>query len=1654
MQGDFSVLHFDPNEHERPAAAPEQGVLRNLNGVLHQQGRVTTDADFTESQLLDLAWSGQAGRDIIGAGVCAVPATEPEGFRVESALVDGDAVRVMLRPGRAWADGILTRLAGLAPDAQAPVERSAAYYGAPLASPTPTPDSIGDSVRDAVILEVSEEALHAYQYPQRLIEPALGGVDTTERSYVNFSVRLLRLADGEDCNNIRDRLRDDPAAKGHLSVSLAPVEEMEVECPVVGGGGYTGFEHHLYRIEIAATTPGSPARFKWSQWNGGLVGRGRFDQTTDPDRVIIDAGRAPIVTSGLTQFYLEALQYDALVGTWRVVYGSIATLNTDHDLELASPPTFGTLPSTTEPVFFRLWNGIADISAYTNAAEPVELRDGIRLAFDAPAAGNYRAGDYWTFTVRAGEITNAQVLIDNAPPTGIVYHRVPLAEINWTARRNTQVSGTIEDCRRRFRPLSNQKICCTYLIGDGVSSFGDFNSLEEAAAHLPAAGGELCLLPGLHRTNLTLEGRRNVTIHGCERRSFVLPRTQTRAQPLLRFIDCDGIRVHGLDLVTYDGMAVHVVGRTERSCRDIRIHDNRMISRTNTIRVDNAVEVEIANNRLHLLDTVDGRATISLHADDTLIERNTLVLVPFVDTTPDEPEVPDDDPNRDPADPCARPQILYQYPLLILGYAHQVWSLLLTLIVPRQPYRAIGGIHVRAGSERVRALENTIVGGAGNGIVLGGDLDPAGEVEVAAQPPGVAPPLTHVPDRLTAPVQPQSEIRPAVNVTADGHFLALVQDERGRPIEDVDVYLEGESLVSDRSDAQGMASVKAPAGSYSLDVSASYRVLRIAESRDQDVLVNVITVAPRANATTRGQGFLHEITLARNDISMMGLSGIGFALRSGASLRTPAVAIPNNNPRAALLAYIDAAVLNLGLVPLLRATHPVRDLVIRENRLHHNLRNPLTEEMRTQAQVIGRGGISLGVAESLVISGNHIYENGISAVEPVCGVFCGYVNDAEIGDNVLAANGPITVDYEERRQAGIRGGIYIRFAAALTSQFSGSSGRKPAARVHDNRVDQPAGRALTLFAFGPVSVANNHFNAEYSGRFGLLDAMFGAVLLINLGGIHRLIARLLGGFVDASDLSIARGDNAAAANDTPSNFASVGLTTNPLLDGRVGFAEQAEAALPGGETIFDDNYVRLGQVNRSLISQLMLCLDDLGYASNTSAVFRGSPFFANTVLLGDVVRATSSRFREEARPTLSLWSQALQINTTAHNQADHCIVARQPSSTALPPLVNGPNQVLDFQLCGRLFESQASIGQFFIAVLAANASELGGTLAQDSFAAGEVSALARTTTAKSMLMINETQVATHRAYSQEAHRLSTKLGVEHPKAQAVRAQADAGARTTRILNVAAEVARIDVPSSREGGASVSGRFVNARGQGLGGYTVEVVRANGSRVDVVGTTDANGLFAARYDAERSKALQKEGELHYRVLDAQGKEVLRDKSALKIEPGASLQTTLSVPVRIVPKSVATEGTVIYDRRAEDAKPSPDTNSTPRPAPGPVPTPKPEPAPAPEPRPTPTPTPTPEPTPEPRPSPNVRTPLEKLEMDAALRKRLLEADIRDVEAILEAEAAVLTKIVGDRAEASKLAEAAKNLLRPSSPGPTPVVSSPTRRARPAKTPPKKDK
>jgi hypothetical protein len=137
----------------------------------------------------------------------------------------------------------------------------------------------------------------------------------------------------------------------------------------------------------------------------------------------------------------------------------MATLNAKGDLQISGLPLFGNIPTTTSPAksaLFRLWNDIRSISDFV-ADLPTLLIDGIHLKFDSPTTGNsnYAPEDYWTFSVRAGGISNPKVLIDNELPHGIQYHHVPLGILNWNGAADIN-GGQIEDYRDTPTDTSNR----------------------------------------------------------------------------------------------------------------------------------------------------------------------------------------------------------------------------------------------------------------------------------------------------------------------------------------------------------------------------------------------------------------------------------------------------------------------------------------------------------------------------------------------------------------------------------------------------------------------------------------------------------------------------------------------------------------------------------------------------------------------------------------------------------------------------------------------------------------------------------------------------------------------------------------------------------------------------------------------------------------------------------------------------------------------------------------------------------------------------------------------------------------------------------------------------------------------------------------------
>ncbi len=1184
MKGDFSRWEFDP--------------FANFSGVLYQQGRVRTDVDDNAATQIDDHWRKTAARDVIGAGVAAVPAAANDGFKVTAASLAAGVVTVRLQPGRVWADGVHFYLPGAAP-----LDVKPSWLAPPLQTPQASAAGIAAGVHDAVVLDVWEESVSGFQEPLNLIEPALGGPDTTERIRVSAAIALMRLGPNDDCSAVAGAA-DDFTKKGKLTVTPAPAIVIAGDCPVEAGGGYTGFEHCLYRIEIAEPA-GGQARFKWSQFNGGLVGRGTFKSGGTPGTgtVTVTANDQMINHCGLASFYLEALDRDPVFGAWRVVASAAAALQNGT---LALTQMQGAWPATPTG-FFRLWNGIRPIADFPAGPNPVELQDGILIGLDAPAAGNvnYIPGDYWTFPVRtSGTPFDPALLPSKAPPQGVHHHRVALAEITWDG--SGTATGTIDDCRHVFPPLSKQKGCCSYTVGDGVRSHGDFDSIEEALRQLPAVGGEICLLPGLHQTNAVISGRHNVRIHGCRSGTKLVPRKAASTDPIFRIVDSLRVVLERMDMVTLGGTAIAVAGSKPGSAADIEIADNRILACQNAINVVDVADVAIHHNRIRMLDKRDSGVAIYLAADDGVIERNDIRLVPAPVMPP--LNIPDGPTPIDPNDPCARLEVVYVNPRIFVNYVEQVWLLPLLLVpILVQPYRALSGIQIGGGSERVRVVENVIIGGAGNGITLGDGLD--------------------------AP-HPQSP--PVITVPMDARILGLVAGPGGKPVA-AQVTLTGQPAGQPRkivADQRGSFVAGLAAGKYAIDVVAPGLALDKADLvRRNDGLyqLNIVMKAAAAPRDPRTFGFLYEIAIVGNSITAMGLSGVG--------MPRPSAAPAGNVGR---LAGAESARAQLG--------NPVVGLEIRRNRIVGCLKNPFDSALQAQARLHGLGGISLGLCEDVAIVENRIEGNGTGAADPTCGVFVAYGEGLDITANRILGNGPLPADVANLQLLpGFRGGIVLGFVSSFNALAGINAGGttsvaptaminpRPAARVHQNVVDQPAGLALYAAAYGPLTVTDNSFNSELSGT-NPLELEAGTVLVLNLGGMQQAPAAV-------------RLQSAGAASGTTGGGGS-------LKSAIFVRSPTALALLPNGHTLFNDNQSRTGAANRSAICQAITSLDDVCYQGNQSRSERAGNLFGNVFLGATTLRAVGNRLSEAGTQALmSLFTLSTRLNNTSLNQGDHCIIA-------------------------------------------------------------------------------------------------------------------------------------------------------------------------------------------------------------------------------------------------------------------------------------------------------------------------------------------------------------------------------------------------------------
>ena len=386
MKGDFSRLSFLHRAR--------------YTGVRQQQGRVTLDSDWNEQAAIRERVERAYFEEIAGAS--ASPSAGE--FAVAA---DGHTLR--LTPGRIYVGGFKCELTHASP-----VEK---LLGAPIA---PAQDRT-----DLLYLDVWERHICAIDDPS-ILEPALGGPDTTTRLEVAWRLRLREDVGQTSADDLTGLL---PCRPDGIMSAAAP-------------NGYRGLDNQLYRVEIHDSGNRATGTFKWSRNNASTVFA--IQEFLSPSTVSIAretrGDATPLSTADLVEVSGEETDSAGEAGT----LARVTNLPDDETVVLDSDVS---RHGTEAHPRLRRWNQ-QNGRALPLALDWFELDGGIEIRF---SKGRYRCGDYWTIPARPA--TGSIEWPSDRPPDGIDRRFAALALVTWK-RSGRRWAPQIRDCRRRFSPLT------------------------------------------------------------------------------------------------------------------------------------------------------------------------------------------------------------------------------------------------------------------------------------------------------------------------------------------------------------------------------------------------------------------------------------------------------------------------------------------------------------------------------------------------------------------------------------------------------------------------------------------------------------------------------------------------------------------------------------------------------------------------------------------------------------------------------------------------------------------------------------------------------------------------------------------------------------------------------------------------------------------------------------------------------------------------------------------------------------------------------------------------------------------------------------------------------------------------------------------------
>jgi hypothetical protein len=746
---DISRFTFDP--------------WKNFSGVVMEQGRVQLDSDWNEWDR-ELSRRTQAGAlDIMGHAV--YPATTPAAFQITVAA--GPAI--LIGCGRMYVDGLLAENHGLRANAQwDPALAELSGSPQPPMQPPPSPSSAntvnftnqphlpGATLPTGVgpylfYLDVWTRPVTFLEDPD-LIDKAVA-VDTTGRLQTVWQVKWMAFPSGTTytCATPDSQIAYPPPSSGRLSTNVVPNPQAG-PCCLITGTGYTGVENQCYRVEVHQAGAGSDAAsvsgalFKWSRDNGSV--------STGVTAINAGANSAKNPASVLTVMSLGRDQvlgfspgnWIEILDDWSELWGVpgvlcqidsvnvatrtitlTSTVPTGPTTAGASPPSFPVdgdgLTTPHRHTRITRWDQSGTVYKLSGAQlQPwcnlgatgglipipasdttLVLENGVTVTF---SGGAFNVGDFWSFDARTAD-GSVEVLVD-APPLGIHHHYTKLSVVNLGS------PSSAPDCRTPWSCADQGGCCCCVCtVGDGVESFGQYSSINQALAALPPAGGEVCILPGRYFERVVINGLGNVVIRGCGAETRLASPSFNPNAPAARASDvesglaavltvtqCQHIALRSFAVEAADdeaGVLLDQVpakeGQTIQYNADISVED--LIVTASTLPAIVAVDVnllKVADNRIAMKDAASDWASVYVRGIELRIVRNWIGL--------------QDASNASEWIPST---VITDLPSGSGGFNSSVAGGPL----------ANGGIHVAGASQDVLISENEIEGGRRNGVTLG-----------------------------------------------------------------------------------------------------------------------------------------------------------------------------------------------------------------------------------------------------------------------------------------------------------------------------------------------------------------------------------------------------------------------------------------------------------------------------------------------------------------------------------------------------------------------------------------------------------------------------------------------------------------------------------------------------------------------------------------------------------------------------------------------------------------------------------------------------------------------------------------------------------------------------------------------------------------------